>query len=149
MKKYIVVIATFLWIAFILTNSMQTGVESGEMSDKVTELVIKILGIVKINPNFSQTALFIRKCAHFFEYFVLGLLFFLTYINLFDSFRYLIGYSFLSSLFISVIDEVIQVFVPGRVGAVTDVLIDCSGVILGILLGILIIKFKSKKQELK
>lgn len=147
MKKYLLAIATFMWIAFIFMNSLQTGVESGEVSSKITEVVIKVLNLININLDFNTTAIFIRKCAHVFEYFILGILFALTYINMIGNVNYRIIYTFLSALVVSISDEIIQLYVPGRVGAVTDVLIDTIGIVLGIILILLIIKIRKKRTE--
>lgn len=76
----------------------------------------------------------VRKCAHFTEYMVLGVLvthaFDIEGRRTFD--RLLPTVVFL--LLIPSIDETIQLFVPGRAGMITDVMIDCCGAATGVVL---------------
>ena len=62
--------------------------------------------------------------------------------------KYNVKYSYLISFIICVlyasIDEFHQLFVPGRSGQVTDVLIDLIGVVLGLLLVFLIRCFRKE-----
>ena len=80
-------------------------------------------------PNFV-----IRKCAHFTEYMVLGIL----ATHAFDiggrrTFDVLLPTA-VFLLLIPSIDETIQLFVPGRAGMITDVMIDCCGAMTGVVL---------------
>lgn len=70
-KTHSIVTAIFLlgtvcFILFIYSNSMQTGTDSGALSKAVVEF-LQSIGI-------HLSELFVRKSAHFLEYFVLGLL---------------------------------------------------------------------------
>ena len=57
-----------------------------------------------------------------------------------------IGISFSLGLIYAISDEIHQSFIPGRSAQVTDVLIDTSGVIFGIVLVLLIYTLIKKKR---
>lgn len=76
----------------------------------------------------------VRKCAHFTEYMVLGIL----ATHTFDlegrrTFDVLLPTA-VFLLLVPSIDETIQLFVPGRAGMITDVMIDCCGATTGVVL---------------
>ncbi|MCR5798056.1 MAG: VanZ family protein [Eubacterium sp.] len=89
----------------------------------------------------------IRKCAHALEYAVLAMLFF----GFWDSFRTSKWRVFmiagLCTLLYAASDELHQMFVPGRDGKVLDVINDCLGACMGLLVILLITKFKRKKID--
>ncbi len=94
---------------------------------------------------------FIRKFAHFAVYFALGFC-----INGFAStfslpFLKKAAFSSLFCLLYAVSDEIHQLFIPGRSGQVSDVLLDFIGAVLGILLMFavfsLFVKIRSKVNE--
>ena len=127
-----------LWMAFIFYMSSCNGNVSSDQSGTIAYVLHNILGI-----NYSDKLIFIiRKCAHVSEFFILGIL----VINLIS--KYNVKYSYLISFIICVlyasIDEFHQLFVPGRSGQVTDVLIDLIGVVLGLLLVFLIRCFRKE-----
>ena len=90
--------------------------------------------------------------AHFTEYSVLG---FLTSFTVYSFFKKPTGGIFIKlfvTLFTAVIDETIQLNVPGRSGQVTDVLLDFSGAVTGIIVStllILIYLLYKKGKEMK
>src|SRR6056297_1764234 len=75
---YISVIIVIVWMALIFYLSSQPASESNELSNQVTEVIVKI--IEKAAPeiasswDLNELNHFIRKNAHFFSYFVLGVL---------------------------------------------------------------------------
>lgn len=132
MRKHVLILATILWIAFIFFNSMQTGTDSGQMSGILVGWVDDILQAINIQVDVAILSIWIRKLAHLFEYFVLGVLMYYVVTQYNIDFKRTIIYSFSIALLVSIIDEVIQTFVAGRAGLLTDVLIDALGVIIGI-----------------
>lgn len=121
-KALLLLLCTLLWIAFIFGQSAQPATVSDKTSDHVLEQVQKVI------PNATVTPL--RKSAHLFEFFVLGLLLALTC-------RGLGGKTLLPplamGLFAALCDETIQIFSNGRSAEVVDVWIDFGGVLLGTL----------------
>lgn len=153
-KRYIILLAflifTAIWIAFIWGNSFTVGSASGEMSGSVTAWVNGVLQ--KIFPSFEVTNLFIRKLAHFAEFAVLGALLGIDFLILFPNkktFYILLGAP--CTILVAMIDEFIQLFVDGRVGSFTDVLIDSSGALTAVLMvfGIAYIKNLHKKAAIE
>ncbi len=85
-------------------------------------------------PYAWVTNFVVRKCAHFTEYMVLGIL--ATHAFDFEgrrTFDVLLPTA-VFLLLIPSIDETIQLFVPGRAGMITDVMIDCCGAATGVVL---------------
>ena len=128
---------TLGWLAFIFGNSLRTGVESGEQSHKVFELVHTVtrsLGIQKI-----ITEAFIRKAAHFTEFAILSLLFCMDLVafkvvtihkKLYFSIP-ILSSSILVCLCCAIIDETLQHFSTGRAPQLQDVGIDTLGAVCG------------------
>lgn len=78
----------------------------------------------------SNNTFFVRKLAHFFVYFVLGVL---VYILLKEfNVSSIIIYSFLLCYLYAVSDEIHQFFIPGRSMEFRDTIIDGCGAFLGI-----------------
>jgi len=98
-------------------------------------------------PDFSQDAItfIVRKSAHIFMYFVLGMLIFNVLRQYTQNSKKLIGFSILFAFVYAVLDELHQAFVPGRSAEPRDVLLDTIGASLGVALCMLIIRRKAKK----
>lgn len=124
-----------LIICFIWGNSLRNGDESSESSNFIVNIIMNIF------PNFNRSIIstIVRKTAHFTEYFILGGYMF-----------YLFRKNFLwfICIGISIIDETIQSFIPGRDGRFLDVLIDSLGSLTGIfLVGFVIYYIKRENKE--
>ncbi len=126
-------IATVLLVCLIWGNSLVPGTGSGSLSLTVLSALRGALGAVGL-PYAWLTNFIVRKCAHFSEYLLLGL----CMSNALDAHRVREPGTFVlvAALLVVIpsLDETIQLFVPGRVGAVTDVMIDCSGAAVGVAL---------------
>ena len=126
-----------LWMLFIFIMSSFNGVMSGNQSESIAVLIYNLFDI----SDTEKVSLIVRKCAHVSEFFILGIL----VINLVN--KYNVKHIYLISFIICVLyassDEFHQLFVPGRSGQVTDVLIDLIGVVLGLSIYCLIKYFKS------
>ena len=126
-------ILTVLNVAFIWGNSLMPR----EMSSAFSQFVGNILNILFPGPDIPPTGEghgLLRKIAHFTEFCCLGVLLCWGVRMLrqkkWEGFVYPIGMGAL----VAITDETIQHFVPGRGPGVRDVLIDTSGVVLGVLL---------------
>lgn len=120
----------------IFSFSAQNATESGGLSTKICEIILRIFcGRDSVTPErVDRIEPFIRKLAHFSEYLVLGFSW-LWLIRTFEV-RHAVGFWAavgVSALY-AVSDEVHQLFVPGRSGQVTDVLLDTAGALCGALL---------------
>ena len=126
-----------LWMLFIFIMSSFNGVMSSNQSGSIAVLIYNLFDI----SDTEKVSFIVRKCAHVSEFFILGIL----VINLVS--KYNVKHIYLISFIICVLyassDEFHQLFVPGRSGQVTDVLIDLIGVVLGLSIYCLIKYFKS------
>lgn len=127
-----------LWMLFIFIMSSFNGVMSSNQSGSIAVLIYNLFDI----SDTEKVSFIIRKCAHVSEFFILGIL----VINLVS--KYNVKHIYLISFIVCVLyassDEFHQLFVPGRSGQVTDVLIDLIGVVLGLLLVFLIRCFRKE-----
>lgn len=115
---------------FLFSN--QPGGGSGALS----RLVMSYLARVGIDFQawFGENAVWVlRKCAHFTEYMIL---FFLLFVALETHLvaRKARWWALLGVFLYASSDEFHQLFIPGRVGDVVDVMIDTSGGCMGLLL---------------
>lgn len=140
-KKTLRWLAVVIWCGVIFFFSQQNGQESGNTSELVKKLFM-FIGI-DVNSILGEMATFIiRKAAHFTEYFILCLLTFNALRNG-RSLKIRLAGALMFTVLYAVTDEIHQYFIPGRVCALRDVLIDSSG---GVLAGV-IIYIRYKKRE--
>ena len=137
-KKLIFTVLTFLWVGVIFSFSLQPGEVSGDISSAFLE---KILGWATVEVfgefntisqeqwNFLHHVL--RKCAHFTEFMILGVLSTLTLFQTKVSRKTLIAMGF--CIVIASMDETLQLFVAERAGRAADVLIDGMGAFCGVM----------------
>lgn len=136
-KKIIFTIMTLLWVAVIFSFSLQPGEVSGDISGSFLRKVIEWFAprVFEQLETMSQEQLefwhmILRKCAHFTEFAVLGVLSSLTLLQTKVLCRGLSAMAF--CLAIATMDETLQLFVDGRAGSVFDVMIDGVGALVGI-----------------
>ena len=132
-KTLLVILAvlTLLTVVFIFSNSMKSGEESREASGRFSEIfdsAVRFLFGEDADVNYI-----VRKGAHLAEFALLGALTFLLVRALTEfSGVKLLSCGLFGTLAVAVIDEYIQTF-TGRTSLVSDVLIDFSGALLGML----------------
>ena len=117
------------WMIIICVMSNQPATVSDSQSIGVLDLLSKI-GI-NVNGIFGNIANFVvRKCAHFLEYMILALLVF-NVIKLYFNMKQVIIITIVFVFLYACTDEIHQLFVQGREGAIRDVIIDtCGGITL-------------------
>lgn len=125
-----------LWMALIFYLSHQPGDESASLSGGVMEFAISLVHSLVPGIQLAEIEWFhtlIRKGAHFGAYFLLGLLVMnaLGRSGVLGRKRVLLGIITCTTYAIS--DEFHQLFISGRSGQVSDVLIDSLGACTGIL----------------
>ncbi len=138
--KYLAWLPAITIAAAIFYFSAQPADVSTEMSDGVTTILLRIaesLGLLELSPELvtelcEKLATPVRKGAHVMEYMILhtAILFGLYH---WDEDMKMMGvrwlkWAFALTVFYAATDEFHQLFVPGRAGRVTDVLIDSLGV---------------------
>ena len=141
----IILIILLLCTFFIIFGfSSQNGEQSGGISRKVTEIILKASSNYnKLEEEekeiiLHRTESIIRKVAHFSIYTVVGFLLMglLSTYKIKDKWRLIMTIGI--GILYAISDEFHQSFSPGRSPKVTDVYIDTLGVIVGALLVILI-----------
>jgi len=134
-------LAVAAWMATLFSLSAQTGEQSASLSGN---LIVAVMSVV--NPGFSELSParqlaaiapyqhLVRKAAHFTAYFVLGALVSLALgqSGIRGRNRFLLALAIAAAYAAS--DEFHQLWVGGRGGLATDVLIDASGALLAVAL---------------
>lgn len=130
-----------IWMIFIFYMSAQPADISNSQSGFVIKL-LQSIGIDSSGNNIGLLTTIVRKGAHFSEYAILGLLSYNVMKNYFTKKRARIV-AVLIVFFYACSDEFHQLFVSGRAGKITDVIIDTSGGIFSVLI-IWMINLKNK-----
>ena len=146
MRKILSWAAVILWMALIFFFSAQVAEQSDQLSTGITEKIVE--AVEKVIPGSGLVAEsmnhVVRKNAHFFVYLVLGALaanaFYSSGVRGFKG----IAAALVVCILYAVSDEIHQLFVPGRSGQFTDVLIDSAGAAVGSFV-ICIIRRKPRK----
>lgn len=141
-REIIYWILLIIWMVGIFIMSNQPA----SISDSQSGGLIDILSRIGLDMNnvFGQLANFIvRKCAHFFEYMILALLV-LNVLKLYFNMDQVVIITIIFVFLYACSDEMHQLFVQGREGAIRDVIIDtCGGITL-----VLIKLFVTCKKQL-
>ncbi|MDM8299643.1 VanZ family protein [Collinsella tanakaei] len=124
-------IASVAMVALIWGNSLVPGEGSSSVSMAVVDAVRAVLDGCGI-PSAWVTNFLVRKTAHFTEYAILGILIAqaLDHDGRAPQARLLTIAALL--VLVPSVDEGIQLFVSGRSGQVSDVLLDCCGAATGV-----------------
>ena len=136
-------------MVMIFCFSAQPAVRSSQTSSHIVVWLLHVLF-----PNYDSmdsmqqeeiaeiATLLVRKAAHVAEYAMLGfsLMLHLRLLSIKGQIKRPASYAFFIGALYAATDELHQIFVPGRSGEVKDVLLDSSGVLLGILLMLWILK---------
>ncbi|AEB07246.1 VanZ family protein [Coriobacterium glomerans PW2] len=123
-------VATILFTMFIWGNSLVPATGSSGMSLRVVSALRGALSGLDL-PSAWITNFLVRKTAHFTEYAILGILVSQTLASGSRLSRTALFVLVVVLVLIPSIDETIQLFVPGRSGLITDVMLDCSGAAVG------------------
>ncbi len=140
MKKTILTFMLLMHMCIIFGFSMQPADESGTQSKNFTVAVLNFLPGISAKSLAEKVEIaesidfYIRKCAHFSIYAVLGILAFYAFsaYNKIETGKYKYLYILVFCLLYAVSDEIHQYFVPGRACRIFDVGVDFCGSIFGI-----------------
>lgn len=149
-NKFVLIAICFLCFGFILFNSSQVSTVSNTRSREVVNEVIKVASktkggqILLSKVNETELNLIVRKIAHAFEFFLLGIVLCFTFRYFKIDDNNLLIYTLFTVLFVAVIDEFFQIFIQNRTSSVVDVLIDFGG---GILANTLFFIFSSARGK--
>lgn len=143
--------------AFILINAFIPGDESAVASFWVADILATIINFLKTDTinsgNIESFTYVIRKLVgHFGLFLVNGVFVSLTFYFFKKgekkmNFWYSSLFIFITGLLVASASEMIQVFIPGRIGSINDVLIDMGGYSLAFV--IIFSIFLSKRLKIK
>ena len=147
-QRPLLLLLLVLQMTLIFTMSSFGSDSSNAQSNQIIHVLHQVFPNLSNDHSFfgvSNLVFIVRKAAHFTEYAILGLLFFLVYrayfVKLSDvkfSDAKLLLFALCSSFLYACTDELHQLFVSGRSGQFTDVLIDTLGALFGCLLLLMI-----------
>ena len=152
-KRWILGVLIVLNLVAIFAFSAQPAEKSDHTSNKLSGAVIESVNkdFEKLPPRKQESLIVklaapLRKVAHMLEFGVLGILIFLFLLTWRGRVpeRYLITLAFV--LVYAATDEWHQLFVPGRGGLITDVLIDFAGAFIGCSVTLLIVLSSRSKR---
>lgn len=149
-NKFVLIAICFLCFGFILFNSSQVSTISNTRSKEVVNDLIKVASKIKggqillSKVNETELNLIVRKIAHAFEFFLLGIILCFTFRYFKIDDNNVLIYTLFIVLFVAVIDEFFQIFIQNRTSSVVDVLIDFGG---GILANTLFFIFSSARGK--
>lgn len=152
MNKYLInVILIIVWMFTIFHFSNQTGGTSKDTSDNfiikiVTTITHKDLSSEEKAKILSSYSFITRKTAHFTAYFILSILVFHLFYMIYGLISKSYIYSFILCLIYACSDEIHQLFINGRSGEISDVIIDVCGSIIFLLIFFIFHRKKLKKQ---
>ena len=140
-KRFIFITITLIWTAVIFSFSLQSGEVSGDLSGSVLEALLGFFmpGVLESPEKLELFHLILRKCAHFTQFMILGVLSSITLKHMKVGYKSIIGLGY--CVLIASLDETLQLFVSGRAGRVQDVLIDSAGALAGIVIVFICFKF--------
>jgi len=122
----------FLWMALMFFGS--TDLMSAEHTSRILTPLLRWW-----NPDISlagiaQAHLLVRKAAHLTEYAILALLLCRALRGGVEEFWQRVALTLAPAMIFAVADEFHQSFVASRTASLGDVLLDCSGALLGLMI---------------
>jgi len=127
LKRLALWLPALLWYAVIFYFSAQTGAESSAVSDAVLTDFFRLDMAHTSWDLFLLLSFLVRKAAHAFVYFVQTGLLLLPLWSLIKSPKVRNAVALGGCALLATLDEIHQLFVPGRSGKLSDVLIDTMG----------------------
>ena len=139
-RTAVLIILRIAVMCIVFVFSSQNGDRSGGVSEKVTRAICRVIFFRYDEMSgdeqlfvVRQLNYFVRKLAHFSVYMLMGMLSYSAMLiadiqKITQKWAVSLGICALYAAF----DEIHQYFIPGRSMRFTDVLIDCSGALIGI-----------------
>lgn len=148
MKSTIAGILALVWMCVIFAFSAQTKEESSAVSEGFSYRIVNSTGLLlhlhideeQIREIANAIEGFVRKGAHMTEYAILTILLYIWLGRWQMSKVRMSCMAIIIAALYACSDEIHQLFVAGRAGRVSDVLVDSAGAIVGLALFLLINK---------
>lgn len=119
-------------MVIIFCLSAQNGEESSELSSSFVTAFLEWLGLT-VNEGL------LRACAHCLEFMGLSMLTFNAIYATFET-KLTSVIAFAGTVLYAITDEIHQIFVPGRAFQISDILVDSTGALLGVIASFIILK---------
>jgi VanZ family protein len=129
LKFWLPVIA---WMIFIFVGS--TDLLSAEHTSRFIGPFLRWIIPDVSNATIASVQLVVRKCAHVTEYAILAAVLFRAFRQSQPRIGRVLVLSFFIAAIYAALDEFHQSFVASRTGSPLDVLIDCAGAIIGLVI---------------
>ena len=136
---------TLLLTAFIWLHSLASADESGQESAEVLNFLNMIIAKLHIDSNLTDYV--VRKLVHFLDFTAFGVSLSATFIAYKGELVRQIPNMLFLMLAVPVTDEALQYFSPGRSPQISDVLLDFSGCIAGLIFTALVFTIIKYKKE--
>ena len=146
--RYLAGILAVVWMCIIFAFSAQSNEESSVVSESLSYRMVSSTGhLFHWNLNDEQLReiadtieYFVRKTAHMTEFAILSILLF-VWLGLWEMGMWRrAAIAFAATAVYGASDEFHQLFVPGRAGRVSDVMIDSTGALAGVIIFMLLVK---------
>ena len=154
MRKKVCFVLMIVWMIVIFAFSSRNADLSTQDSHSIGMLLGRLILPTFQNLDADRQLSFankvdhpVRKLAHMAEYAVLGLLISGSYTDRTKKWLDRIRVPFIIGAVYAVSDEVHQMFVPGRSCEVKDMMIDSSGVLIGVLFGMVVWRKTRENKE--
>ena len=154
--RILLTVLTAAVMVMVFFFSMETAEESDETSGRITRQVIGVLypdyadyPETQQQEVYDSIQLAVRKTAHYSEYTLLGFLMRLCLESWFGKRRWLTPVSWAACTLYASTDEIHQLLIDGRSGQWTDVLLDSTGVLSGVLIALLFLALIRKRRSRK
>jgi VanZ family protein len=136
MRKFMYGAAVLVWMAVIIGFSNQQASDSNALSSGLSDAIVTTIRVMLPGLELDAGELnhVVRKLAHGLIYLVLGMLVLGTLTKLGVRGGRGVAITLLVCVLFAVSDELHQLFVSGRSGQASDVIIDSIGASIGILL---------------
>lgn len=131
-----------IWMIFIFIMSNTNGNDSSSQSNFFANIILQFIHIDKETLTFL-----IRKLAHMSEYAILALFTYYALIKIAFNKRIIFQITFLISFLYACSDEFHQLFISGRSGQFTDIIIDSTGCLIMLLFLYLWQKRKNESND--
>lgn len=152
-RKIIFAVLALLWMGIIFSFSARNGEQSSSDSNKVGTVLGKLLipqfteWTDKMQVEFAvKIDHIVRKTAHVTEYAVLGFLLAQAFMEDKAKLLFRIIMPWCIGALYAATDEIHQLFIPGRSGQISDVLLDSVGVLIGVMVVNIWDKLKSRSK---
>lgn len=150
-KQFVFIVLVIVWTGVIFSFSLQPAEISSELSRSTGSWIMEtffsfleewVEEMPTAQVEFWHTIL--RKCGHFSEFFILGILSIIT--TCAWELRFKLPKALMICVMVASADETIQLFVPGRSGQISDVILDGVGALTGILALLALKRWRDRKQ---